>query len=50
VSSDRFPLPAPRRSEALRSVKLEALGLGMRPWRDALREYVLTELAVPVGP
>jgi len=50
VSSDRFPLPAPRRSEALRSVKLEALGLGMRPWRDALREYVVTELAVPVGP
>jgi dTDP-4-dehydrorhamnose reductase len=45
VSSDRFPLPAPRRSEALRSVKLESLGLAMRPWQDALREYLLTELA-----
>jgi len=50
VSSDRFPLPAPRRSEALRSVKLEALGLGMRPWRDALREYIGTELVASVGP
>jgi dTDP-4-dehydrorhamnose reductase len=48
VSSDRFPLPAPRRSEALRSGKLPALGLGMRPWRDALRDYILTELAAPV--
>ena len=45
VSSDRFPLLAPRRSEALRSAKLEGLGLGMRPWQEALREYVLTELA-----
>ena len=50
VSSDHFPLPAPRRSEALRSVKLEGLGLGMRPWQAALREYVLTELAAPVPP
>jgi len=49
VSSDRFPLPAPRRSEALGSVKLEPLGLAMRPWREALREYLLTELAA-VGP
>ena len=49
VSSDRFPLPAPRRSEALHSVKLEPLGLAMRPWREALREYLLTELAA-VGP
>lgn len=47
VSSDHFPLPAPRRSEALGSVKLEGLGLAMRPWREALREYVLTELAAP---
>ena len=50
VSSDRFPLPAPRRSEALRSLKLEPLGLAMRPWQDALREYVRTELAAPVRP
>jgi len=47
VSSDRFPLPAPRaRSEAMRNLKLELLGLeGMRPWQDAVREYILTELA-----
>jgi dTDP-4-dehydrorhamnose reductase len=50
VGSDRFPLPAPRRSEALRSVKLEPLGLGMRPWRDALREYIRTELGTPRRP
>jgi len=50
VSSDHFPSPAPRRSEALRSVKLEGLGLGMRPWQEALREYVLTELAAPGRP
>src|SRR6185369_15292233 len=50
VSSDRFPLPAPRRSEALRSVKLAPLGLAMRPWPDALREYVLSELAAPARP
>lgn len=47
VSSDRFPLPAPRaRSEAMRNFKLELLGLdGMRPWQEAVREYILTELA-----
>ena len=50
VSSDHFPLPAPRRSEALGSVKLEGLGLAMRPWREALREYVLTELTAPGPP
>lgn len=46
VSSAYFPLPAPRaRSEALRNLKLELLGLdGMRPWKDALREYLVTEL------
>jgi len=46
VSSAYFPLPAPRaRSEAMRNLKLELLGLdGMRPWQDALREYVTTEL------
>ena len=47
VSSAYFPLPAPRaRSEAMRNLKLELLGLNsMRPWQDALREYVQTELA-----
>lgn len=46
VSSAHFPLPAPRaRSEAMRNLKLELLGLDkMRPWQEALREYVLTEL------
>ena len=46
VSSAYFPLPAPRaHSEAMRNLKLELLGLdGMRPWQDALREYVSTEL------
>lgn len=47
VSSAYFPLPAPRaRSEAMRNLKLELLGLNsMRPWQDALREYVESELA-----
>jgi dTDP-4-dehydrorhamnose reductase len=46
VDSSAFPLPAPRgRSEAIRSEKLERLGIGLRPWRDALREYVAGELA-----
>jgi len=46
VSSAYFPLPAPRaNSEAMRNLKLELLGLdGMRPWQDALGEYVTTEL------
>lgn len=47
VSSAHFPLPAPRaRSEAMRNLKLELLGLDvMRPWEEALREYIATELA-----
>lgn len=47
VSSAHFPLPAPRaRSEAMRNLKLELLGLNsMRPWQDALSEYVQKELA-----
>jgi dTDP-4-dehydrorhamnose reductase len=46
VASSAFPLPAPRgRSEAIRSLALERLGLAPRPWRDALHEYVATELA-----
>ncbi len=46
ISSDKFPLPAPRaRSEALRNLKMELLGLdAMRPWRQALNEYLQKEL------
>lgn len=42
VSSDAFPLPAPRpRMEALRNMRFEQLGLRpMRGWREALGEYV----------
>lgn len=47
VSSAYFPLPAPRaRSEAMRNLKLELLGVHqMRGWEEALREYILTQLA-----
>lgn len=47
ISSDDFPLPAPRAvSEVIRNLKLQLLDLdSMRPWQDALREYVRTELA-----
>jgi dTDP-4-dehydrorhamnose reductase len=46
VDSSVFPLPAPRaRSEAIRSAALERLGFAPRPWREALHEYVATELA-----
>ena len=53
VSSACFPLPAPRgRSEALRNLKLELLGLDhMRSWQDAVRAYVVDELvetAIPL--
>jgi dTDP-4-dehydrorhamnose reductase len=47
VSSAYFPLPAPRaRSEAMHNLKLQLLGLpAMRPWEDALQEYLMMELA-----
>jgi dTDP-4-dehydrorhamnose reductase len=46
VDSSLFPLPAPRpRSEAIRNAALQALGMEQRPWRDALHEYVTSELA-----
>jgi dTDP-4-dehydrorhamnose reductase len=50
VSSAYFPLPAPRaRSEAMRNLKLDLLGLNsMRPWEEAVREYVVSEL-MPVS-
>ena len=42
VSSAEFPLPAPRpRSEMLRNLKLELLGLNTMPeWRESLRQYI----------
>jgi dTDP-4-dehydrorhamnose reductase len=44
VSSERFPLPAPRaNSEALRNYRQDLMGFKwMRPWPDALAEYVWT--------
>jgi dTDP-4-dehydrorhamnose reductase len=47
VNSAEFPLPAPRpRMEAARDYQLELRKWNwMRPWRDALREYVQRELA-----
>lgn len=44
VSSDRFPLPAPRGpSEAMVNYKLGLLGLDRMPsWEDSLRDYLLT--------
>ena len=46
VGSDAFPLPAPRgRSEALENHNLNKLDLNrMKPWKDALREYITGEL------
>jgi dTDP-4-dehydrorhamnose reductase len=46
VSSDVFPLPAPRgRSEAMRNERLEQLGLDlMPPWRERLAHYLHEEL------
>jgi dTDP-4-dehydrorhamnose reductase len=43
VSSAAFPLAAPRpRMEAARNYSLELQGFNwMRPWRDALHEYVV---------
>ena len=42
VSSASFPLPAPRpRMEAAANYHLELIGMNrMRPWQDALREYI----------
>ena len=46
VSSAEFPLPAPRpRMEAGRNLAAELIGLPpMRPWQEALEEYVRTVL------
>ena len=42
VSSDRFPLPAPRpRSEAIRNYKLDLMGINEMPeWQKTLRIYL----------
>jgi dTDP-4-dehydrorhamnose reductase len=42
VGSAAFPLPAPRpRMEAARNLHMQLMGLDlMRPWEDALREYI----------
>ena len=42
VTSDAFPLPAPRgKSEALINRRLSRLNIdNMRPWEDALKEYI----------
>ena len=42
VTSDKFPLPAPRTpSEAIRNYKLELMGMNMmRPWVESLKEYI----------
>lgn len=41
ISSDLFPLPAPRPdSEAVDNYKLKLLGIRMRPWDEALKEYL----------
>ncbi len=46
VSSDEFPLPAPRPDmEAMSNYGFRLLGLGpMRKWQDALEEYIKTVL------
>ncbi|MFA5068960.1 MAG: dTDP-4-dehydrorhamnose reductase [Candidatus Omnitrophota bacterium] len=46
VSSDRYPLPAPRaRSEIMRNYKLDILGLNNMPkWQDCLKEYIQTNM------
>ena len=42
VTSDMFPLPAPRgKSEALSNYNLSRLNINsMRPWQEALEEYI----------
>ncbi len=50
VSSDEFPLPAPRgRTEALENHNLKLMNLNlMQPWKDALREYIKKDIRVKV--
>lgn len=42
ISSDLFPLPAPRPdSEVVDNKGIKSLGIEMRPWQDALKEYLV---------
>lgn len=52
VSSEHFPLPAPRgASEAISNYKLKLLGLPpQRPWQEALADYLESELALSPQP
>lgn len=52
VNSATFPLPAPRpRMEAARNLNLELRGFHwMRPWREALQDYVQNTLLRPAPP
>lgn len=47
VSSDEFPLPAPRpKSEMIDNFKLDMLGLNqMPPWQESLRHYITSNLS-----
>jgi dTDP-4-dehydrorhamnose reductase len=51
VSSDEFPLPAPRpRMEAARNLHAELLGMDiMRSWEDALSAYIQDTILVTEG-
>jgi dTDP-4-dehydrorhamnose reductase len=51
VNSAHYPLPAPRpQSEAGRNYKLDLLRLNRMPhWKDAVAEYLLTDLLQPVS-
>lgn len=41
VTTDRFPRPARRPARSvLRNLCLDALGIGMRPWQEALAEFL----------
>lgn len=50
VSSDRFPMPAPRANEPLSNRKMKLLGLEpARSWQDALAEYLRGEILPPLS-
>ncbi len=50
VSSNEFNLTAPRGgSEAMSTERLERLGVRVRPWEEALAEYVATSLALSLA-
>jgi dTDP-4-dehydrorhamnose reductase len=45
VSSDKFPLPAPRaQSTGIKNYRLEKMGIDLMPkWQDSLKEYIIKE-------